>query len=58
MTTPAAWVPALRLVPSSLHGDVDQLADVRVAFVFLAQVGALLERFIQGDVEHLAAPWR
>ncbi len=38
--------------PLQLHGDVDQLADVILAFVFAFQVGALLKRFGKRDVEH------
>src|SRR5439155_10351432 len=36
-----------------LAAQVDQLANIRVALVFLAKIGALLQRFVERDVQDL-----
>ena len=51
ITTPAACTPALRTRPSSFLRSVDQLADLRVAFVRLLQRRRFLERVFQLDVQ-------
>ena len=51
MTTPAAWVEALRATPSSCFAMLDELADARVALDHLAERRRDLERLLELDAE-------
>ena len=51
MTTPAAWVEALRATPSSCSARLEQLAHARIRVAHLAQRGRDVEGFFELDAE-------